>query len=313
MKAYAVLASSLVGLAVLAGPQVAWGADPVPGPAQPQGPASQGRVAPQSVAQPPTAAPGPSSGGAASLAAAAGLSPDSIQYSDNTCDYFPYNTSQFQTYLDSGYNSTVPGNPAGAAYVVESYTTSQVDGINTGKQASSRGGATLGFRVTINDPHFYRVDVTNALYWHGDLRAGSNSAAGIGGIPVIGGVIAGFGLKSTSSAGYTVSTQFYAGSGGYQPDVLASDDISGEDGTGGTAQEYTGTANRTYSYPLAAGNVYGHVIQLATRTTTHSAIGAGVAADSDFSSRDIAGQANTSVERWHYNLSDGYILTSCGG
>jgi hypothetical protein len=243
----------------------------------------------------------------------------SVSHGKNTCDNFPFDVGSINndgrpgphdTQGDSQ-NSTVHGYDSGGAYLLHDYTESG-DGASIGSNTDSEDGdAQLGYAATFvgGQPNeIADVLVTMPIYWEGDARAGSNTPLGVGYVPYLGSVLGSFAGKSSSSVKVNIAVDSYTdGVLLTSYNVFDPPELVGDNGTGGNAAGYYGNYTYKATIPFSGTpHTFGSVLHYHTHVTDSPSSATDVLADADFEPRDILGQINSGMIRWHYIFNPGW-------
>jgi hypothetical protein len=243
----------------------------------------------------------------------------SMAHGTNTCDNYPYDVGSIDNQGRPGphdtqgdsQNSTVHGYDNGGAYLIHDYTESG-DGASIGGNTDSQDGdAQIGFAATFvgGQPNeIADVQVTMPMYWAGDAHAGSNTPLGAGYIPYLGSVLGSFAGKSTSSVKVDITADmFNDGVMLTSYPVFDPPELVGDNGTGGNAAGYYGSYTYKANIPFSGTpHTFGSVLHYHAHLTDSPSSAADVLADADFAVRDIQGQINTAMIRWHYIFNPGW-------
>ena len=243
----------------------------------------------------------------------------SLQRDKYTCDQFPFDYASVDNFGRPGphdtqgdvQNSTVRGYADGAAYLIHDYTESG-DGAGFGNTESQDADAQVGFGATFvggtpSTNFLSDIQVTMPTYWAGDAHAGSNTPLGSGYVPYLGKIIGSFAGKSTSTVKVNITADMYNDSAMLTSyPILDPPELVGDNGTGGNSMNYYGSFTYKALIPFSGSpHAFASVLHYHAHLTDSPSTATDVLADANFTNRDIIGQINTGMIRWHFVLSPG--------
>jgi len=244
----------------------------------------------------------------------------SLQRDKLTCDEFPLDFASVDNFGRPGphdtqgdvQNSTVRGYTDGAAYLIHDYTESG-DGASIGGNTDSQDAdAQAGFGATFvggtpSTNFLSDIQVTMPTYWAGDAHAGSNTPLGVGYVPYLGGVFGSFAGKSTSSVKINITADIYNDDAMLTSyPIFDPPELVGDNGTGGNSMNYYGSFMYRALIPFSGTpHAFATVLHYHAHLTDSPSTATDVLADANFTNRDIIGQINAGMIRWHFVLSPG--------